>query len=56
MGTAATCERVGSWQNEAMVRNFINVGIIWIIFFSSIRHLLNLLMLCYPVMSIVAET
>lgn len=53
MGTAATCERVGSWQNEAMVRNFINVGII---FFSSIRHLLNLLMLCYPVMSIVAET
>lgn len=32
-GTATTCERVGSWQNDAMVRDFTNVGIIWIIFF-----------------------
>lgn len=33
VGTATTCERAGSWQNDTMVRNFTNVGIIGIIFF-----------------------
>lgn len=33
VGTATTCERVDSWQNEAMIRNFTNVGIIWIMFY-----------------------